>query len=274
MLTGKQAEIERVRFDPQPERIDDAMRLIPGGGYTTFRTFGKYGVLHLADHFRRLSETAQLEGKPVKIQREAVIDGLHMALDAYPADEARVRIVIDFERQPGDLYLVLEPLRTPAEMDYAQGVQAVTRRMQRNNPKAKLTGFLNAASAVRQDLPPNINEAIMIGKDRRLLEGLSSNFFAIKDGVVWTAEEGVLSGITRSLVLGVIEKMGVTIRYEGFPVESIEDMDEAFITSASRGVLPVVGVDGKPIKSGVPGEMTTKIRTGYLTRIEKEIDIV
>lgn len=112
----------------------------------------------------------------------------------------------------------------------------------------------------------------MVGEDGRLLEGLSSNFFGVQGGTIYTADEGVLSGITRQLVLEEIRQRGLPICYDGLPVDQISSLDEAFITSASRAVLPVVEIDGQPVGCGKPGPVSKTLRDGYLARVEKELD--
>jgi branched-chain amino acid aminotransferase len=149
-----------------------------------------------------------------------------------------------------------------------------TRRLQRENPKAKLTGFIETAAAVRQQLPVGINEAIMVGADGRLLEGLSSNFFAMNSGVIWTAEQGVLSGITRSLVLEVIGETSLSLKLEGVRFSDLGKIEEAFITSASRAVQPVTEMDGKPVGTGRSGPVTRRIIQGYEERLERELDTI
>ncbi len=272
-LSGvKESNPEPLVFDVEVNSLDQATRLLPDGAYTTFRTFGKSHILRFGDHLQRLEETARLAGVPLELDRLAVTSGLRAALEDFSAEEARVRMSIDLTVDPGMLYLMLEPLHAPQEKDYLTGVRVVTRRMQRENPKAKLTAFIATADEIRHALPEGINEAVMIGADGRALEGLSSNFFGVKDGVIWTAEEGVLSGITRTLALEVIRARGLPLRLEGVRAEELASLDEAFITSASRAVLPVVEIDGQRLGSGQPGPVTQVVLAGYRERIESELE--
>ena len=87
------------------------------------------------------------------------------------------------------------------------GVKVRTHSLHRENPKAKSTEFVGQADKVRANIGPDVNEIVMVGPDGRMLEGLSSNFFAIKDGVIWTEDEAVLPGLTRKVVLGLIRDM-------------------------------------------------------------------
>jgi branched-chain amino acid aminotransferase len=264
--------VEEIELQPLPASLDDATERLPGGGYTTFRTFDRFRVLRLASHYNRLEETAQLVGKSVHLDREQIGRSLRCVLSSYPARDMRVRIILDLEDRPGCVYLLVAALQTPALVDYQNGVRVVTRRLQRDNPKAKLTGFIETASVVRKDLPQGMNEALMVGLDGHVLEGLSSNFFAVHNGDIWTAEKGVLSGITRSLVLEVIEDAGIPLHLEGIHFDDISHLEEAFITSASRAVLPVTEIDGKPVGNGRPGPVTKRLMSGYQDRLERELE--
>ncbi len=259
---------------PAPISLDDATRRLPSGGYTTFRTFDRFRVLRLNNHFNRLEETARLASSPVHLDRARFIQALHQAISLYPAQDMRVRVILDLEQQPGTIFILIDALHTPKLSDYQNGVKVVTRRLQRNNPKAKLTNFIETAAAVRRELPDGVNEAVMVGADNQLLEGLSSNFYAVKDGAIWTAEKDVLSGITRSLVFDVVRDAGIPLRLEGVRLEELASLEEAFITSASRAVLPVTEIDGQPVGSGRPGPITNQLMRGYQALLEKELDML
>jgi branched-chain amino acid aminotransferase len=271
-ITVEQSNPERVSL--YANSLDSAALQLPGGAYTTFRTFRHFHVLLMIDHFERLEETARLVGLPVRLNRERIRMALRYALDRFLSEEARVRVTLDLVQEVGTVYLTLEKLHVPSEVDYIQGVRVATRFMQRQNPKAKLTSFIETAARVRHALPAAINEAIMIGEDECLLEGLSSNFFAVLNGVVWTAEKGVLSGITRSMVLEAIQQLDIPLRLECLPVEKLALISEAFITSASRAVLPVTEIDGKQVGSGRPGPVTQRLLGRYRQIIEQSLETV
>ncbi len=251
--------------------LDEATRQLPAGAYTTFRTFGRTRVLRLEEHFARLEETARLAGREPAIDRARIRSALRQVIAESEHPELRCRVILDLSVATGTLYLLAESLRVPTEGDYQRGVRAVTRWLHRDNPKAKLTGFIESSAAVRRQLPIGVNEALMVGEDSRVLEGLSSNFFAVLDGMVWTAEEGVLSGITRSVVLDLIRMDGSPLKLEGIPVDRLSEVREAFITSASRAVLPVTVIDGRPVGSGVPEKTTRRLMAAYSARIESEL---
>lgn len=268
----KTASLELITLPQPPGTLDEGTRQIPQGGYTTLRTYPGARVLLLMEHFQRLEDTALLSGIKIQIDQETVRRAIRQVHELFPAENERLRIVMDLEQDPGTLYFLAETLVVPGEADFRDGVRTVTRRMQRENPKAKLTGFIAQAAQVRLGLPAGINEAIMIGADGMVLEGLSSNFFGVKDGVVSTADSGVLFGITRSMVIEVIEMLGIPISYRALPEHALANLDEAFITSASRSVLPVTEVDGRRVGDGNPGSITRAVLEKFQRLLDERLE--
>lgn len=274
-FTGNPADlIEPVCLQPEPQTLDEATRLLPSGGYTTLRTYGKFQTLNLERHFERLEETTRLAGSPEVMDRKMIRQGLGKAIASFPYNESRVRIIVDLEDLAGTIYLLLEKLNVPDESSYRNGVRVITRTMHRENPKAKLTRFIEEASNARAGLPAGINEVVMVSDEGQFLEGLSSNFFGVIQGEIWTAGAGVLSGITRSLVLEAARDANIPVRLEPVSLADQPRLDEAFLTSASRSVLPVVEINGRPVGSGKPGTVTRRLMNAYWQRVEKELENV
>lgn len=112
-----------------------------------------------------------------------------------------------------------------------------------------------------------VDDAWMI-EDGVITEGSSNNAYIItKDGVIVTRNLGhhILAGITRRAVLDLAEAEGLTIEERGFTREEAYDAAEAFITSASTFVLPVISIDGHEVGNGSPGPLAQKLRERYIT---------
>jgi branched-chain amino acid aminotransferase len=251
--------------------LDAASRLLPAGVYTTFRTYAGRKILPLEDHIRRLEESARLVGSPISLDQAALQAGLRQAMHCSPGEELRIRITVDLQEEPGTLYFSVAPLRIPSPQDYENGVLAVTCRLQRQNPRAKQTQFITLAETVRRKIPPEANEGLLLDENDFILEGLSSNFFAVKQGEVWTAGEGVLSGIARAAVIQVAEREGPLLRLEKIARAEIPTLQEAFLTSSSRSILPIHQIDETLIGSGRPGPVTQNLVQAYWQEIEKKL---
>ena len=115
---------------------------------------------------------------------------------------------------------------------------------------------------------------IQYRKDTNLVtEGSSSNFFIVKDGVIWThpISNLILKGVTRSiLVEEIIPKLGYTIVEKAFSPEFALTADEAFATSTSLEVTPVIEIDGKKIGDGKPGPVAASLLDTYHELVQKE----
>jgi branched-chain amino acid aminotransferase len=264
--------VREMRFPQDLCTLDMISEVLPGGAYTTFRTYGHNRVLYFDDHLRRLESTAKLAGNPVFIDHYEIRTYVRQIIKAFP-DQAdlRIRISIDLEDEIGKEYLLAEILKIPSEIAYQTGVKAITCDFQRINPKAKLTLHVSETIQIRRNLPPDANEALLVNNNGCILEGLSSNFFAVINGELWTAEKGVLSGITRRITLEEANHLGLKVRFAPISVKVLPDIEEAFITSSSRGILPCKQIDKIRIGAGKPGEITKQLMTCYLDRINDQV---
>jgi D-alanine transaminase len=96
--------------------------------------------------------------------------------------------------------------------------------------------------------------------------GSSSAFIVTKMGsiVVRPLSNAILPGITRKSLLQLSKEAGIVLEERRFTVEEAYDAAEAFLTSASNFVLPIVSIDGRPVADGKPGPITKKLRELYL----------
>jgi D-alanine transaminase len=109
-------------------------------------------------------------------------------------------------------------------------------------------------------------EAWLVDTEGRVTEGASSNAWIVScDGKLITHPLGhdILSGITRSVVIDVIKAQGLALEERCFTVEEAHAAREAFVTSASQIVLPVVSIDGRPVGNGAPGLISAALRRDY-----------
>jgi|WetSurMetagenome_2_1015567.scaffolds.fasta_scaffold18501_4 branched-chain amino acid aminotransferase len=247
-----------------PQSINEAAKRLPQGVYTTFRTFKCGKTLPLEPHFIRLEESARLINKSIALNHQRIKDHLRDCMNHFDlSTDSRIRVSIDLENKPGEIYLVFESLITPTVEEYENGVKTITTSFQRQNPKAKVTNHLSEIDKIKQTMPCSVNEILLLDKEGHILEGLTSNFFAVKNGSIWTAEEGVLQGIIRSITLELAQKNEVKVNLGPISAIEIECIEEAFITSASRSILPVTTIDQIIIGNGKPGKVTQKLSGAY-----------
>jgi D-alanine transaminase len=109
------------------------------------------------------------------------------------------------------------------------------------------------------------DDAWMI-EDGRVTEGTSNNAYIVKGGRIITRQlsSDILHGITRAAVLRMAQEAQMQVEERAFTIEEAQAADEAFVTSASAFVLPVVEIDGVALGAGTPGPVATRLREIYL----------
>jgi branched-chain amino acid aminotransferase len=240
---------------------------LPDGAYTTLRTYGGRGVVRLDEHRRRLEDSAALQGRPAAIDPAELRRAVRSALDAGGHPEARLRLTFS----PPRLFVASEPFQPSPEIVYEQGVACTTVALHRDNPHAKDTRFIATAQGAYEALPAGVEEGLILGEDGAILEGLSSNFFGVVEGVLRTEEERALGGVTRSLVLEVAQGL-LPVERRAVARDERPRLAEAFLTSVSREVLPVVRIDDRLVGDGRVGERTRGIRRGFADLVRREAE--
>lgn len=260
------------------------------GVYEVCRTYGGRPFL-LDRHLRRLRSSADLIALPVPFSDEdlaARIDDTMRAAGLLPwredVEDAYVRIVltrglggISYDPATGatpSLVVIARPHVAPPPTAYDAGVAVRLVSVQRNapaalNPRIKSNNLLNNALAMQQALACGAVEAIMRNHRGELAEMSQSNLFVVSRGRVRTPplDAGLLPGITRELVLELCADLGVPTEEATLRDPDLLGADEAFLTSTTKEIVPVVRVDDTPIASGAPGPVTRRLLQELRARI-------
>ncbi|MFG6499758.1 D-amino-acid transaminase [Sulfitobacter sp. 1A13191] len=115
-----------------------------------------------------------------------------------------------------------------------------------------------------------VEDAWMV-EDGFVTEGTSNNAYIVKDGKIVTRETSndILHGITRKAVLELAREAQMQVEERNFTIEEAQQADEAFVTSASAFVTPVIEIDGAKIGGGAPGKLAPRLREIYLEEMRK-----
>jgi branched-chain amino acid aminotransferase len=251
--------------------LGTASTSLPQGSYTTLRTYGGTRVVRLLQHVDRLRDSAAIQGQEAGrlLEERVVRAALGGALRACGHPESRARLTW----APLRLFVSVEPFEPLPESLYREGAACVTRPGRRDAPRAKDTHFIAAAAEAYRRLPPGVHEELLVSGDGAILEGLSSNFFAVVGGVLRTEGERALPGVTRSMVLEVARSL-LPVSETALTLDALPQVSEAFITSASRGVLPVTRIDGRPVGDGRPGPVTREVMDRFAAHVEREAETI
>lgn len=252
------SDIQQLDFD-LPD-FDSITTALPSGLYTTFRTYaGRTKVVSLRAHLDRLYLPAKLQDvAPAFRKQDDLREILADMLKRYDAPEARVRLILDMSQEPGTIYVLLQPMNPLPPEIYRDGVSLEISKISRKKPALKQTSFISESAFDRTRVGEGVFEILLTNKGR-ILEGISSNFFYVLNGILCTAGRGILIGVTRQTVLALAKQAKIGICFKALPLNDLPLVEEAFLTSSSRGVVPVVRVDGQLIEDGTVGEMTKKL---------------
>lgn len=252
-LTKNKAEEQR--FEDESS-LDAIARQLPEGWYSTFRTYdNSTRVIGLSEHLKRLPHA------DASFLRRNLIQ----LLETFRPGEARVRVL---ETRQKKFYVFIEPLIQFPRRLYEKGVRVETTTLHRENPRVKSTAFIGASSDERKHLAQTgIHEALLV-KNGRILEGMTSNFFYIvgRDIIppyLGTAGRGILPGVTRTMVIRAARGRGLQVRYRALTLDQVPAVNEAFITSSSRGIVPVIQIDNMLVGQGRVGEVAKLLMRAY-----------
>jgi D-alanine transaminase len=155
----------------------------------------------------------------------------------------------------------------------ANGVKIITVPENRwERVDIKTVGLLPNALAKQKAKEEGAQEAWFVDPDDTVKEGGSTNAWIVTpEGALVTrpADFGILRGITRATVMDVAKKLGLTVEERPFSVEEAKAAREAFITSATSLVMPVVEIDGRPVANGHPGTVSVALREAFFDVAEK-----
>ena len=154
-----------------------------------------------------------------------------------------------------------------AERTAAAGVAVITVQENRwDRVDIKAIALLPNVLAKQAAKEQGAKEAWFVDKDGYVTEGSSSNAWIVsREGKVITrpADHGILRGVTRTVLLNVLKAQGLELDERPFTVEEAYAAREAFITSASQSIMPVVRIDGRPVGNGAPGLVATALREDF-----------
>jgi branched-chain amino acid aminotransferase len=242
--------------------VDDLSILRGVGVFDFMRTFnGK--PHHLKEHVARLENSARKIGLELPWSHEELIAIVNTTLEKNQVPEANIRIVItggsspDFitpQNTPRLLVMVTPIIQPPSEW-YTNGIKIITVHTRRNLPEAKSIDYIRATIALREAKKAGAKEAVYLDREHYVLEGTTSNIFAIINGVLITPGHSILPGITRKIVLEISRSL-MDHRVEKLSLSALYSAEEVFITGSGKGLVPVVQVDDHMIGDGRPGPKT------------------
>ncbi len=256
------------------------------GIYETLRTYNRVPFLY-DRHMRRLRQSAQRIALDVPFDDGTLLKRIHDTMDAAgEMREAYIRILLtrgvgeltyDIKATPApSLVIIVKPHEEVPARIPTDGIKISLVEILRNhpgsvNPLIKSNNLLNNALAMQAAYRRGGEEGLMCNYRGELSECSQANFFMVRNGVALTPKSaaGLLEGVTRAYVFEVGKDVGVEVRDETLYPKDLDTADEAFITSTTRELSPVVRIDERVIGTGTPGPVTKKLLAGYQRRAQE-----
>lgn len=269
-LNGRVVAAQRARVS-----VLDRGLLYGDGLFETIRTYR--GVpFALDDHLARLNNSGHLLG--IVLPQIAWAERIRALLERNRLMHTDARVRITITRGCGALGLLPPNDAEPTILITAEAVGEHIRRFQQSGVGAILLpygreGFL--AEHKTLDYLPGVlgrtlaarhqaYEALYVTSTGRVTEGTTSNLFVVRGGRLATPPiRGILPGVTRAHVIDLAEAAGISVAHQTITLRSLETIEEAFLTSSTVEVVPLVRVDERPVGTGQVGPITRRIQRLY-----------
>ncbi|MCY3864060.1 MAG: aminotransferase class IV [Chloroflexi bacterium] len=250
--------------------LDAAKHEPRAGVYTVGKTYQRTKSLLFGEHLSRLQESARQQGFALDCDPTRLRAALRQMI--LESDYGDVRFRISATAEPADeTRLSIEPFQPPSAQLIERGARCITSAEVRHNPASKSSEWMHRRRALEAAQATGIYETFLVDAQGKLLEGASSNVYVILDGALRTASAGVLAGISRMIVLAVCESI-VPLDPVAPNIADIDRFSEVFLSSSSRGILPVVELDGMPIGNGRVGAATLALRAAYQRWVDDHLE--
>ena len=248
-------------------------------GYSVFESLRTYNrrPFHLDLHLERLYRSARLIEMQIPWQSEHIAKIVLEVIERNTYRHASIRLLVtggdsdDGILPSGDplLVVLITPLDERDMQRFAKGCKLITTKLQRNAPEAKTANYIAAVRALKEAVRLDATDALFVNERDHVLEATRSNFFIFRGDTLITPHRGILVGITRNVVLELARSKFI-IEERPILLEELALADEAFITSSSKEITPVVQIDDRIIGDGKPGRRTYQLEQLFIEMVEKE----
>ena len=267
------------RYDARISVFDHGF-LFGEGVYEVLRTYARRPFL-FPEHMRRLRESARRIALPCPLSDAQVLERIEHTVAAAALDgDAYVRILLtrgegeivyDPKACPASTVVVIvKPHVDPPAEALADGVALALGSVIRNHPGSvdpaiKSNNLLNNALAMQQAYREGAFETLMKNHRGQLCECAQSNIFFVRDGVLLTppVDAGLLVGVTRMFVLELAAALGLPAQQPALDEADLPSVQEAFITSTTREIVPVVRIGEQAVGDGRPGPVTRQLMAAF-----------
>ncbi len=255
--------------------INDTAILRAYSVFESLRTYDRR-PFHLDEHLARLYRSAELIDLDIPYTREQIAAVIREVIARNAYKHATIRIFVtggeteDSILPTGKpvLVVLITPLGERDMQRFAQGIKVITTHLQRIMPEAKTNNYVAAVRALKEAARHNATDVLFVNEQGHVLEATRSNFFIFRGDTLVTPRQGILIGVTRNVVLNLARDR-FAVEERPVLLDELSLVGEAFITSSSKEILPVVQIDDLIIGDGKPGPRTIELEQRFIDLVER-----
>src|SRR5436190_8367837 len=233
--------------------INDLAVLRCYGVFEALRTYNRRPFC-LEEHLERLYRSASIIELDVPFTRDFIAHVVQEVIDHNPYKHASIRLFVTggesedgiMPTGKGVLAVLITPLGERDMEGFARGTKLITTRLQRGLSDAKIPNYVTAIRALKDAARHGANDALFVNEQGHVLEATRSNFFVLRGDTLITPHAEILIGVTRNVALS-LARGRFAIEERPILLGELPTADEAFITSSSKEITPVVQIDDWPI---------------------------
>lgn len=254
-------------------------------GIRAYQTERGTAVFRLAEHTKRLFETAHILEMDIPYSAEEINQAIIATIRDNELDTAYVRPLVYYGSEGMGLHADNLSVHVAIASWFwgaylgadalEKGIRIKTSSYTRHLVnsvmcKAKACGnYINSIMALQEAARDGYDEALLLDTDGMVAEGSGENIFIARDGKLYTPElTSALEGITRSTVIKLAADAGLEVIERRITRDEVYIADEAFFTGTAAEVTPIRELDNRQIGSGGPGPITKQLQKVYLDAVE------
>ena len=268
--------------------VFDSGYLVGDGIWEAVR-LSKGTLVFMDDHLSRLWNAAKATGIKLPFSKQELIkivdsvlkinnmiDGVHVrmmvtrGIKKTPSQDPRLTI-------SGPNLVIIPEFKMADPSSKSKGIKLFTSSIRRGSPdyldpKLNCHSKLHEVQALIQAIEAGADEALMLDVHGFVSTCNSTNFFIVKNGIVFTSTgQYCMNGITRQKIIDVCKANKIEVRETNFSLFDVYGADEAFVTGTFAGVTPVISVDGKSIGNNSNNEFSATLEKHYKSLVESQV---
>jgi branched-subunit amino acid aminotransferase/4-amino-4-deoxychorismate lyase len=254
---GKFCSINEMAISPDSPAVERSYAV-----YEFFRIHNGH-AFYFERHMDRLFRSLEILRLNIKFDRKELQDIIYKLIAKNEMADFYIKIYaipqdISNLDTPSNLFILPCQVADYDDEIYKNGASLLMKEYCRFLPEAKSTNYI--ASVFWQKEMKSINAVdVLFYQNNTILECSRGNIFIVKNGKVSTPSENILKGISRSIVIDLMTQNSIPFEERDISAEELFEADEAWISSTTKLVIPVVKINDKLIANGNSGQMTQKI---------------